>query len=147
MRLLIKGGIYSIDAACVCGVYTRVATNRGQPLFKEMRYTNLTFENRYLVFTLHACVKVKWSVLSVCLSVCCLSSVYLSSVCLSAQKSPDLNIMVVSKCDQIVRSSEKLSSCSRHECYKSCDYIGHTYQLHLAIPCTDLTAHARAQCR
>ena len=34
---LIEGGVYFIDAACVCGVYTRAATTRGWPLFEEIR--------------------------------------------------------------------------------------------------------------
>ena len=45
---------------------------------------------------------------------------------------------MVGKCDYIVGSGKKLSShCllmldTHHERYKSCDYVSHTYQPHLA---------------
>ena len=77
----------------------------------------------------------------------------LSVISTKTTRSLDSGITVVGKCDQIVGSSEKLSSfcfsmlgtCQGR--YKSCDYIGHAYQPHLAIPHIDSTAHARAQYR
>ena len=65
----------------------------------------------------------------------------------------DSGILMVSKCNHIVITGETLSFfCfltvdTRHERYKSCDYVGHACLPHLAIPCADSTAHARAQCR
>ena len=38
MQLLIEGSVYSIDAKWVGGAYMRVASIRGRPLIKEIRY-------------------------------------------------------------------------------------------------------------
>ena len=59
-------------------------------------------------------------------------SVYRLSVGIKISRSEDSGIMMVGKCYQIVRSGEKQPFCFltlgfHHECYKLCDYIGHTY--------------------
>ena len=80
-----------------------------------------------LVITPHACARGK------AIGSVYLSSVYLSSIITKIAISEDSGITVISKHDQIVKSAEKLSSfCfftlgTRHECYKSCDYIDHAY--------------------
>ena len=57
----------------------------------------------------------------------------LSSVTAKITRFEDSGILVLSKCDHIVRSGEKLSSFSfltldtRYEHYKSCEYVGHAY--------------------
>ena len=69
--------------------------------------------------------------------------------CLSAKfaRSEDSGITVVGKCEQIVVSSEQLSSfcilmlATRQGHYKSYDYIGHAYQPHLAMQGVDSTVH------
>ena len=62
--------------------------------------------------------------------------VHLLSIIIKIARSEDSGIMI-SKCNQIVGSGEKWSSfCffllgTRHERYKLCNYIGHTYRPHL----------------
>ena len=35
-RSLFKGGVYFIDAACMCGIYTRVVTTQGQRYLRKL---------------------------------------------------------------------------------------------------------------
>ena len=66
------------------------------------------------------------------------------SVCLSAQKSPDLGIWATRNNNESVETFEKLTSLCfesfgrAHERHKHCVFLGHAYQLHPHV----LSAHA-----
>ena len=117
-------------------------------LIVSMSLERIQYSAQYtIIFTPCACTRDK--VINFVRPSICL----FASVSTKIARSKDLGITVIIKCDQIVGSGEILSSLcfltlgTCHEHCKSCDFIGHAYRPHLAIPCADSTMHVRALCR